>query len=81
MQGMNKRSVQVMWTLQIIGLLETLKVLDNKVTHHSHQKGAYGLDGEVSFTPKGHRGKSWTPIVPIWLGSDSVPTRFRHERL
>ena len=37
-------------------LWETLKVSDDKVTHHSHQKGAFGLDGEVSFTPKRHRG-------------------------
>ena len=33
---------------------------DDKVTHHSHQKGAFGLNGEVSFTPKMHRGDSRT---------------------
>ena len=35
-------------------LWETLKLSDDKVTHHSHQKGAFGLNGEVSLTPKGH---------------------------
>ena len=33
---------------------EILKVSDNKVTHHSHQKGAFGLNGDVSFTREGH---------------------------
>jgi hypothetical protein len=35
-------------------LWETLKLSDDKVTHHSHQKDAFGLNGEVSLTPKGH---------------------------
>mgnify|MGYP001206302777 CR=1 FL=1 len=34
-------------------LWEILKVSDGKVTHHFHQKGAFGLNGEVSFTRKG----------------------------
>ena len=37
-------------------LWEILKVSDGKVTHHFHQKGAFELNGEVSFTPKEHRG-------------------------
>ena len=37
-----------------------LKVSADKVTHHFHQKGAFGLNGEVSFTPKRHRGDSRT---------------------
>ena len=41
-------------------LWETLKVSDDKVTHHSHQKDAFGLNVEVSFTPKRHRGDSRT---------------------
>jgi hypothetical protein len=38
-------------------LWEILKVSDDKVTHHFHQKGAFGLNGKVSFTRKGH----WEP--------------------
>ena len=34
-------------------LREILKVSDDKVTHHFHQKGAFGLNGELHFTPKG----------------------------
>ena len=34
-------------------LWEILKVSDGKVTHHFHQKGTFGLNGEVSFTRKG----------------------------
>ena len=41
------------WTSQtIVG--DPVKVSDDKVTHHSHQKGAFGLNGEVGLTPKGH---------------------------
>ena len=39
-------------------LWEILKVSDNKVTHHSYQKGAFGLNGDVSFTREGHCGDS-----------------------
>ena len=38
-------------------LWEILKVSDDKVTHHFYQKGAFGLNGEVSFTRKGR----WEP--------------------
>ena len=41
------------WTLQTIVGDRILKVSDGKVTHHFHQKGAFGLNGEVSFTRKG----------------------------
>ena len=34
-------------------LWEILKVSDDKVTHRFHQKDAFGLNGEVSFTRKG----------------------------
>ena len=36
-------------------LWEMLKVSDGKVTHHSHQKGAFGLDGERNNAPTGHK--------------------------
>ena len=43
-------------------LWEILKVSDDKVTHHFHQKGAFGLNGELHFTPKRHPEDSQTVI-------------------
>ena len=43
-------------------LREILKVSDDKVTHHFHQKGAFGLNGELHFTPKRHPEDSRTVI-------------------
>ena len=48
-------------------LWATTKVSHSKVAHHSHQKGTFGLDGEVRNSIKGHYG--W----PL-LGSDSCST-------
>ena len=43
-------------------LREILKVSDDKVTHNFHQKGAFGLNGELHFTPKRHPEDSRTVI-------------------
>ena len=44
-----------------------MKVSDDRVTHHSHQKGAFGLNGEMSFTPTWH--EEAPPMCPIGVRS------------
>ena len=54
------------WTLEtIVG--DQMKVSDDRVTHHSHQKGAFGLNGEMSFTPTWH--EEAPPMCPIGVRS------------
>ena len=55
--------VRSLWTLQII--VEKLKVSDNKVAHHPHQEGAFGLNGDVSFTREGPiEVTQWASKIP-----------------
>ena len=45
-------------------LWATMKISDDKVTHHSYQKLASELNGEVRFTPQG--------VYKVWTAMDRV---------
>ena len=60
-------------------LREILKVSDDKVTHHFHQKGAFGLNGELHFTPKRHPEDSRTVIRLTKIAVSGVSGVVRFE--